>query len=52
MSFIPVKAKLNSQHNFSGLQCHMILEDSFYAKYVLKKLDAFFFLNISLSISF
>jgi len=29
MYFIPVMAKLNFQHHYSSLQCHMILQKSF-----------------------
>jgi len=38
MLFIPVMAKLNFQHHYSSLQCHMILQKSFwYADLLLKK---------------
>jgi len=29
MSFIPALAKLNFQHHYSSLQCHMILQKLF-----------------------
>ncbi len=29
MLFIPVMVKLNFQHHYSSLQCHMILKKSF-----------------------
>jgi len=41
MLFIPEIAKLNFQHHYSSLQCHMIHQKSFYADLVLKKDEEF-----------
>jgi len=37
MSFIPLMAKLNSQHHYSRLQRHMILQKSFKYDLLLTK---------------